>query len=592
MVAWPDDVIVGQPHYQPLHTTAAGGGAALRSSFTSTEAGTTPVCINNHQLQSPVPCTLNFQYFGGDVIANVKVYAVFWTSAVSSEIQSGMPGFYSTIVDSAWVDWLSEYSTNLSTQAGTHAGQAGTQQMIGRGVFAGTYTLTALSKTFPACPAPNATLTCLADGDIANEIDFQVSQGQLPPPDADTLYVIHFPASIRISNPNQVSCQTFCSYHGVYQNAAKQSVYYVVAPDLSANGCETGCGSGSTFDNTCAATSHEVAESITDGQAGLANGPDFPLAWYDNEANSQGEIGDVCQGHLDTVGTGGLTGCAAGSAGCYIVQQLFSNVVWSGNPASQPNVAACVGSRYDSNDYSIALSTKSISLGPGASSQPIPVLTAPTSGEPIAITLSVTALPTGVHATIDVPSLSVGGGANLTVSADPSAAPLQDGVLVVQATGTSVHSAALLVQVDSAPTVAITSPAAGATVTGLSNVTVAARPGSNTVLSGISIAIDGSAPLSTGTANSVSWNTHNILDGSHTIHATVVDADGGQATASLSVVVSNGGSGNTGRDGGGVVGGCSSVEGEGTPLALLVLLTWNEVRKRRRTAPRPSRRCA
>jgi uncharacterized protein (TIGR03382 family) len=560
----------GRPQYQamqpapPSRTTLEQGGLALT-------AGTAPKCVDGNR--QPIPCVVDLQYFGGHVLSNVKVYAVFWTSSVASEIQSGVPGFYSALVNSQFLDWLTEYSTNLAAQVGSHAGQAGSQQVIGRGTFAGSYTLTAFSKRFSPCPAPDGALTCLSDADIANEIDWQVSGGHLPAPDANTLYLLHFPVSVRISNPGQVSCKNFCAYHGTYRNAAQQSVFYAVIPDLSTNGCETGCGVGTTFQNTCTVVSHEVAEAITDGEAGLASIPDFPQAWFDSASPSQGEIGDMCRGDTDTVGMDGLTGCAAGSIGCYTVQPVFSRAVWNANAAGQPNVPACVASRYEANDYRIALGQNTLALAPGAASPPIAILTALTSGTPLAVALSLGDLPAGVHASLDVASLSVGGTAHLTVSADSSAQPVQDGVLVVRATGAVTHSAALLLQVDTLPTVSITSPAPGQTVAGSTLVSVAATPGTHTAVANIAISIDGSSPLSSSLASSTPWDTRAASNGSHTIAVTVVDTDGGRAMTSLTVTVANSSLGP-------VFGGCSSTAGGSASVALLVA-AWFGLRRRR-----------
>jgi hypothetical protein len=574
--AAPEVLRVGQPHYQPTRPVDTRQVTPDIFGLIRTAGGTAPACVDsNHKA---IPCIVDLQYFGGHVLSNVKVYAVFWPGLVSSDVQSGVPGFYAALTDSGWMDWLAEYSTTISAGAGTHAGQAGSQQVIGRGTFGGSYTLGTLSKTYPACAAPDAALTCLADADVAGEINWQVSQGHLPAPDASTVYVLHFPSSIRISDPNMVSCKNYCAYHGTYQNAAKQSVPYVVVPDLGANGCQTGCGGGTTFENTCVATSHEIGEVITDAEVGLANGPDFPLAWYDNASPSQGEIGDMCKGDVDTVGPGGLMGCTAGTAGCYFVQQLFSRTVWNASPASQPNVAACVASRYDADDYSIALSPNSLSLGAGGTSQPIPILTQITSGAPVAVTLSVTALPPGVHASIDVASVSVGSTANLTVSADPGATPVSDGVLVVQASGSTTHSAALLVQVDNGPSVTITSPTNGATVSGSTLISVTATPGSNTVLSTISMAVDGNAPFFTGSATSTTWDSRRVSNASHILHVTALDADGGRATASLNLVVDNGAA----ALGNGIVGGCSTAGGGPGALATLLVLGCLGLHGRRR----------
>ncbi|MGO9764320.1 MAG: Ig-like domain-containing protein, partial [Myxococcaceae bacterium] len=167
-------------------------------------------------------------------------------------------------------------------------------------------------------------------------------------------------------------------------------------------------------------------------------------AWYDNEANSQGELADVCDQQNDTLDVNGVPGCGAADAGCYTVQQVFSRLVWDSDPADQPNVAACVASRFDADDYSIALSPNALTLVRGVATAVVPVVTTLTNGNPQPLALSAEA-PLGLHASFDNPTPMVGGAVNLTVSSDADAPLVQDGVLVVRATGTAVHSAALLV---------------------------------------------------------------------------------------------------------------------------------------------------
>src|SRR5947209_2312549 len=52
-------------------------------------------------------------YFGGKVLANVKVYQVNWTSAVDAAVAGALPGFYKAVTNSAYLDWLAEYDTNV-----------------------------------------------------------------------------------------------------------------------------------------------------------------------------------------------------------------------------------------------------------------------------------------------------------------------------------------------------------------------------------------------------------------------------------------------------------------------------------------------
>jgi Bacterial Ig domain len=644
-----DAIRIARPRFHevsPAPDTFAAPGGVLPN------AATAPECLNAQG--AVITCAVDMQYFGGPVLSNVKVYAVFWSSAVSPVITQGMGGFYGTLSNSEWVDWLTEYSTNITVQAGSHQGGAGTEQVIGRGSFAGNYTLPVLSMTYPACTSPNQLLTCVTDEDIQGEIDWQIRHGNLPLPDANTLYMVHFPSSVEIevgSRPVATSCQAFCSYHstyqGTYQNGVPQDVFYAAIPDLGSNHCEAGCGQGSTLQNTCMVTSHEIAESITDSAVGLVMSADYPLGWYDTEPTTQGEVADMCNQHTDTLDVNGFPGCDAADAGCYTVQQVFSHVVWNADSAGHPNTEACVTTRFDANDYSLAFSPNALTLAPGGTSAAIPVVTSLTNGNPQPLTLSVTALPSGLHASLDTSSVRAGATAHLTVSADADAPPFRDGVLVVRATGATTHSAALLVQLsvaqndwnlylspatavllpgtsqvytvggqvtlgaaetvtlattvsglpagvtasfsastlvpgtstsqltlsaspgapgapptpftvtgssasqpgghsgsavvrlDTPPTVAITSPTAGATVSGVVEVQVAATPGANSSIAHITISIDNEPPLSAGLTGSVSWDTRGVANGSHSIQTTVLNSDQLSASASVNVTVAN-----------------------------------------------------
>ena len=92
------------------------------------------------------------------------------------------------------------------------------------------------------------------------------------------------------------------------------------------------------------------------------------------------------------------------------------------------------------------------------------------------------------------------------------------------------------------PTVAITSPTTGATVSGTISVTATASD--NVGVVGVRVLVDG-GPLGaevTTPPYSVSWNTVSATDGSHALSAVARDAAGNQTTSVISVTVSNGGS--------------------------------------------------
>lgn len=635
-----DVIRIARPVYQPKR---APGVNALESGL-DIDADRKPACVGaNGQF---VDCDIQMKFFGGKVIPNVKVYAVFWGGSVSPEIRSRIGGFYRALTNSQYLDWLNEYSTTLDVQAGSRLGQPGSQQVVGRGTFAGVYTLSTFSRTYADCP--DESLTCVRDADIPRELDWQVAHGYLPHPDANTIFMVHFPSTVRVGDPgSSQSCISYCAYHGTYKTAAQLSVAYAVMPDYGHNGCEHGCGVGTVFDNTCSGASHEITEAITDAEVGLTTSEDYPLGWYDTETNSQGEIGDMCNQDHATVGASGQTGCTAGSDGCFTVQQVFSQTVWDADVAHHPSTAACVTTRFASDDFALALSPNALTLTPGASSGPIPIVTTSTSGAALPLVLSITDLPPGLHASIDQTSTTVGDVANLTVTADASTPALRDGVVVVRATGSTTHSAALLVQVvvganewtlavapssqvflpgdvhtftvsgrvtsgspelvsldpvvnglppgisasfdtlsftpgastatltlaaapdaapakltgfgvtgtsasqpagqvaagklqiDGLPTVSFVSPATTTTLSRAVEVRVAATPGANSAIESIVFSVDDGGPLYSPAGDSVAWNTLGLPNGNHTLRVTVLDVDGGQASASLGVVVRN-----------------------------------------------------
>ena len=56
-------------------------------------------------------------YFGGRVLAQPSVVTVYWGSTVDATVKSevggaaGGPNFYSDVLASSYVDWLTEYDT-------------------------------------------------------------------------------------------------------------------------------------------------------------------------------------------------------------------------------------------------------------------------------------------------------------------------------------------------------------------------------------------------------------------------------------------------------------------------------------------------
>jgi hypothetical protein len=237
-------------------------------------------------------------YYGGPVISNVKIVEVLYGSGtylanISGNATPTMATFYGQVTKNAYFTALSEYNTPT--------------QKIGAGTLASTVQIT---------PSSGDDGSTISDAEIQAEINAQIGAGKLPAPDANTLYMTHFPKGKKISMGGSGSCVAggFCAYHGTFTRNGKD-VYYGVLPDMSAgSGCDVGCGPSTPFNNQTSVASHELAEAVTDAAVGLAARLAPPLAWYDSR---NGEIGDICNGQQGTItGSDGHT---------YTVQKLWSN---------------------------------------------------------------------------------------------------------------------------------------------------------------------------------------------------------------------------------------------------------------------------
>lgn len=226
------------------------------------------------------------QYYGGPVISHPKVYAVFWGNNVDPETRSKIGPFFANMLDSTYMDMLTQYDTNIKAVDG----RQGTNQTLNRGTFAGSMTITPLN-----------TSSSLTDADVQHELDGQIAAGKLPAPSDDSLYMIYFPSGVSISIDGQASCSSFCAYHeGFKSPKTGSSIYYGVMPV-----CGFGCGvSGSTFDSMSVVSSHECMEAVTDPFPTPGSTPAYPQAW--NDAGGS-EIGDLCAQGNSTVTGHGLT---------------------------------------------------------------------------------------------------------------------------------------------------------------------------------------------------------------------------------------------------------------------------------------------
>ncbi len=228
-------------------------------------------------------------YYGGSVFSSVKLVSVIWGDSVNRHTINRIPIFSADIVDSTYMDQMSEYGTLHKKAVNGHRS---TKQQILRGSYLGQVQI-----------APKNTSLQITDADIQAELTFQIKSGALPENDLDTLYMIYFPSNVTIDLDGLMSCQDFGAYHFAKNTGRlrRRNVFYTVEPE---------CNSG--FDYLTFAASHEFVEATTDNIPTPGSVPDFPQAW--NDAHGF-EAGDLCP----------VSGSLADGTNTWLVSQYYLN---------------------------------------------------------------------------------------------------------------------------------------------------------------------------------------------------------------------------------------------------------------------------
>jgi hypothetical protein len=304
------------------------------------------------------------QYGGGALVQKAKLASVFWGAAPSYKDTLGQA--YAKVMQSPYFDFLREYNQG--------------SYKITRGTFIGSF----------ADATPPASKSIDDQQDIQPWLQSLITANKVPAPDDDTIYMLHFPAGVSISQGGAQSCNQFCAYHGSFQDSSGRSVRYGVIPDQQSGGCQSGCGTGNTaVDLITEVASHELIEAVTD--------PDGGSGWYNNQC---GEIGDICVG-------------ADGSTNGVEVQKEWSN---KQNNCVDHDPAVTVA------DFSLALDQASV-MGYLGAMTTAKVTATPTSGSPTtSAALVITGLPMGVTAALSQASIMTNASSTITFTVASSAA--------------------------------------------------------------------------------------------------------------------------------------------------------------------------
>src|SRR5579863_2252705 len=179
-------------------------------------------------VREAAPQGAHLDYFGGRVVSNMQVVEVLWgtggaggsdgqfLSNVKNTSSPSMATFYQGVLNSPYVDWLTEYDTTVA---------GGTNQSIGRGAFVKQFAIT-----------PSNTANPIDDTQIQAELASQITAGHLPAPTRDaagnnnTYYAIFFPHGLVVTMGGMSSCAAggFCAYHGTIANVGGHEIYYGV----------------------------------------------------------------------------------------------------------------------------------------------------------------------------------------------------------------------------------------------------------------------------------------------------------------------------------------------------------------------------
>jgi hypothetical protein len=335
--------------------------------------------LSSNATQIVVP---HLKYYGGRVIANLKVQAVFWKAPTDPSLQGKLDAFYTAFLPSAVYGWLTEYSTNFT---------GGTGDVIGPGSYLGSKVIT-----------PMNTSAVITTQDIADELTRQIMSGNLPSPDGNTLYTVHLAPNITINDPDgAVSCQQYCAFHSTYALSAGIAPF-AIFPDFSPGSpCNIGCGEALDWvSNLTSSISHEVSETTTDPDIGLFPNATCGTSWCDpappDSASYHGEIGDICEFGQTSQGT-----FVGADSQTYTVQRLWSN---ANN--------GCITT--DAQAFQISVTPAEVILPTVGTATFVVSAGMPASG-PATVNLTVYELPPGLTATFDSPSIAAGTSTNLSI---------------------------------------------------------------------------------------------------------------------------------------------------------------------------------
>jgi hypothetical protein len=254
---------------------------------------------------TPIPLV---DYNGGPILANPEIVTVSFAADENPTLIGRVQQLDDIITTTTWWNAVSsEYcqSDNTCIGVGSSGGhvvlQAPPASSYDDSSTGAPSSLQDFIKANVAAPDGGATDGGSgSDGGAAN---------LLPAPDANTLYVIYFPASVTITLDGETSCSSFGAYHNTTiipdVNGVPTAVPYAIIPR---------CGTKES--TTTISASHEIIEASTDPEIGIGT-----LSYYMTNNTlwpiAGGEVGDLCEGF----GSNGISWVEA----TFTLQRSWSN---------------------------------------------------------------------------------------------------------------------------------------------------------------------------------------------------------------------------------------------------------------------------
>jgi PKD repeat protein len=305
-------------------------------------------------------------------------------------------------------------------------------------------------------------------------------------------------------------------------------------------------------------TSAAITVSVANGPPPDTTAPSVSISSPANGATVSGTI-NVTANASDNVGVASvqfrLDGVDAGPPDTSAPYSIAWNTTGASDGTHTISAVArdAAGNQTTSSPVSVTVSN----APPADTTPPTASITSPTNGASVSGTINVTADASdnvgvtsvqfrldGVDAGAPDTSAPYSIAWNTTGSSDGSHSI---SAVARDAAGNTRTSAAVTVTVSNAPpadttppSVSITAPANGTTVSGTVNVTASASD--NVGVAGVQFQLDGvnAGPVLTAAPYSIPWDTATASDGSHTISAVARDAAGNQTTAApVTITVSN-----------------------------------------------------